>query len=95
MVFSIRNNRSCAKQSGINVIVFPEIGSSGLSVETMLSARAFDFVPIWVSDVIWGNKDDEYTWLRNWAVLVSVVYRKRSTLKLVWCVCSSRVGGFQ
>ena len=41
--------------------MFPEMmGSSGLSVEKMLSIRAFDFVLMQVGDVIRGSKDDEY-----------------------------------
>ena len=41
------------------------MGSTGLSVEKMFSIRVFDFVPIWVGDVIWGSKNDEYLWSRN------------------------------
>ena len=41
------------------------MGPSGLSVEKMLSSRVFDFVLIWVGDVIWVSKDDEYIWSRN------------------------------
>ena len=40
--------------------MFPEMGSSGLSVEKMLSIRVFDFVLIQVGDVVLGSKDDEY-----------------------------------
>ena len=38
------------------------MGSSGLSVEKMLSIKVFVFVLLWVGDVTWGNKDDEYIW---------------------------------
>ena len=38
------------------------MGSSGLSVEKMLSIKVFGFVLLWVGDVIWGSKDDEYIW---------------------------------
>ena len=70
------------------------MGSPGLSVEKILSIRVFEFVLIQVVDVIWGIKDDEYIWFRNWAVLVSVVYFEMSTWNpsLVWCVCSFYVG---
>ena len=45
----------------IDVIMFPEMmGSSGVSVEKMLSIRVFDFVLMQVGDVIRGSKDDEY-----------------------------------
>ena len=65
----------------VNVIMFPQLGSSGLSVEKILSITVYDFVAIRVGDIIWGSKDDEYIWSRNWAVLVFVVYFKRYTLK--------------
>ena len=51
--------------------------SSGLSVEKMLCIRVFYFVSIWVGDVIWGSKDDEYISSRNWTVLgVCGVFQK-------------------
>ena len=81
LVFCTGNNTNCARWSDIDVIILPKMGPSGLSVEKMLSSRVFDFVLIWVGDVIWVSKDDDYIWSRNWAVLVSVVYFKRSTLK--------------
>ena len=62
LVFSIGNNRNCAKWSDVDVIIFLEMGSSGLSVEKMLSIKVFVFVLLWVGDVTWGNKDDEYIW---------------------------------
>ena len=97
LVFCIGNNRNCARWSDVDVSMLPEMGSSGLSVEKMLSIRLLDFVPIWVGDVIWGSKNDEYIWSRNWAVLVSVVYFLKGlhwNHPLVWCVCSFHVGFF-
>ena len=44
----------------MDVMMFPEIDSSELSVEKMLSIRVFDFVLIRVGDITGGSKDDEY-----------------------------------
>ena len=65
LVFCTGNNTNCARWSDIDVIILPKMGPSGLSVEKMLSSRVFDFVLIWVGDVIWVSKDDEYIWSRN------------------------------
>ena len=58
MVFSIGNNSNCAKWSDVDEIMFSEMGSSGLSVEEVLSIRVFDFVAIQAGHVIWESEDD-------------------------------------
>ena len=59
LVFSVGNIMNCAKWWDIDVIMFPDINSSELSVEKILSIRVFDFVLMRVGDVIRGSKDDD------------------------------------
>ena len=79
LVFSTGNNRTSAKWLDID-LMFSEMGSFGILVKKRLSIRVFYFVFLQVGDVIWESKDDEYIWPRNWAILESTVYFKRSTL---------------
>ena len=77
--WSIARNRNWAKQSEIDVTMFPEIAFSDMTVEK-ISIRVLECEVIQV-DVTWDTKEAEYIWLWKSAVLWYFSYFGKSMLK--------------
>ena len=71
--WSIDRNRNWAKWSEFDVIMFPEIVFSDMSVKKILSIRVLECEVIQVGGVIWRTKEAEYIWSRKSVVVFFII----------------------